>query len=76
MTTPSRRISNELEERKRERERKNIPFIVATYVCACSPRAAHALRLHQLPKIVAYLGCSAGRMHFARTKMYERLMAR
>ena len=32
----------------REREkRKKMPFIVATYVSSCSPRAAHALRLDQ-----------------------------
>ena len=33
--------------RKRERgeiEREKMPFTVATYVYACSPRAAHALR--------------------------------
>ena len=45
MTTPSGRISNEL-ERERKREKK-MPFIVATYVSACSPRAAHALRSDQ-----------------------------
>ena len=30
------------------REEKKMPFIVATYVYACSPRAAHALRSDQL----------------------------
>ena len=33
----------------REREkRKKMPFIVATYVSSCSPRAAHTLRSDQL----------------------------
>ena len=44
-TIPSVRISNELEEG--EREEKKMPFIGATYVSACSPRAAQALRLDQ-----------------------------
>ena len=42
MTTPSGRISNEPEERKKKKEKK-MPFIVATFVSACSPRAAHTL---------------------------------
>ena len=33
--------------RKRREEEKKMPFIVATYVYACSPRAAHALRSDQ-----------------------------
>jgi hypothetical protein len=37
---------------ERESEEKKMPFIVATYVYACSPRAAHALCSDQfkLPK--------------------------
>ena len=34
------------EEREKE-EREKMPFIVATYVYACSPKAAHALRSDQ-----------------------------
>ena len=36
MTTPSGRISNEPGEKKRKREEKKMPFIVATYVYASS----------------------------------------
>ena len=33
-------------KKERKKERK-MPFVVATYVYACSPRAAHALRSDQ-----------------------------
>ena len=36
---------------EREKEREKMPFIVATYVYACSPRAAHALRSDQLEAV-------------------------
>jgi hypothetical protein len=39
------RMSNELE--RREKKEKEMPFIVATSVCACIPRAAQALRSDQ-----------------------------
>ena len=35
------------QKRRRREEENKMPFIVATYVYACSPRAAHALRLDQ-----------------------------
>ena len=31
-------------EREKDRKKEKMPFIVATYVYACSPRAVHALR--------------------------------
>ena len=34
-------------KKEREKEKKKMPFIVATYVYACSPRAAHTLRSDQ-----------------------------
>ena len=43
--TPSGRISNEPEERRREREEKKMPFIVATYVYASSQgKPTHSAR--------------------------------
>ena len=38
-------MSPEIRERKKEKE---MPFIVATYISACTPKAAHALRSDQL----------------------------
>ena len=32
-----------MSRKREEREREKMPFIVATYVSDCSPRAAHAL---------------------------------
>ena len=48
-TIPSVRISTDLERKKeREKEEKKIPFIVATYVSACSQgQRTHALRSDQ-----------------------------
>ena len=43
--------------RKKERgeREKKMPFIVATYVSACSPRAAYALRSDQFFKLMNHL---------------------
>jgi hypothetical protein len=38
------------QERKKKEEKK-MPFIVATYVYACSPRAAQTLRLDQFDEL-------------------------
>ena len=51
MTTPSGRISNEPEERKKEREK--LPFIVATYVYASSQgQRMHSARTKSLAFII------------------------
>jgi hypothetical protein len=36
-----------IQKKELKREERKMPLIVATYVYACSPRAAHALRLDQ-----------------------------
>ena len=41
-------MTPEERDKEREREREKMPFIVATHVYACSPRAAYALRSDQL----------------------------
>ena len=47
MTTPSGRISNEPEEREKEREK--MPFIVATYVYASSQgQRMHSARTNEM----------------------------
>ena len=50
-------------------ESEKMPFIVATYVYASSQGQRTHVARTKIPKIVAYLSCSADHTHFAQTKM-------
>ena len=64
-------------ESEREREEKKMPFIVATYVYACSPRAAHALRSDQfsctlwliITQVMAVLSSSSHQITWSQTRV-------
>ena len=58
MTTPSWRISNEPEERRKKREEKKMPFIVTTYVYASSQgQRTHSARTNL--EVTAFPCCRA-----------------